>query len=415
MGFLQCLVFSDAPQEELSLLDLKSDLNLNANCDISQEAIHKKFTPNAVNFLKQVFSDLLLKHFQQQGDFTKNSKCFFTSINIKDSSKFSLPTEFAKVFPGYGGYKHGKSSLLNIQYEYDLLSGNWKSLEITSALRNDQQDSKETVGQIQEGSLNLRDLGYVTTTYLQAIEKQGAFYLNRLPKIGVYIKKQGKFEKLDWKKLDKEIKQNNLRYRDLEVYLGSKEKIGSRMIISPAPDNVKNERIRKSEQGGKRTNGYNISSEHKLKAGYNIFITNVPSEILSAEQVIQTYRLRWQIELVFKAWKSNLKVDKMKYVKLERMLCQLYAKFIWILLGSNLINIANHILGEHKPDKTCSPLKFFKTLKKLSQEIRALIQTPLIITQWLKERVILLIPSMVVEKRIKQPTHGQLIYHIFLS
>ena len=32
--------------------------------------------------------------------------------------------------------------------------------------------------------------------------------------------------------------------------------------------------------------------------------TNVPRSVLSARQVERTYRLRWQIELLFKEWKS---------------------------------------------------------------------------------------------------------------
>lgn len=73
---------------------------------------------------------------------------------------------------------------MNFQYEFDLFSGNWTSLELTKATRNDQTDSNETVNDIKQGSLNIRDLGYITPTYLKAVEKNIAYYINRLPKIG---------------------------------------------------------------------------------------------------------------------------------------------------------------------------------------------------------------------------------------
>jgi hypothetical protein len=37
---------------------------------------------------------------------------------------------------------------------------------------------------------------------------------------------------------------------------------------------------------------------------YTVLVTNVPRGILTARQVAELYRLRWQIELVFKEWKS---------------------------------------------------------------------------------------------------------------
>jgi hypothetical protein len=37
---------------------------------------------------------------------------------------------------------------------------------------------------------------------------------------------------------------------------------------------------------------------------FMVLLTNVPRRVLTARQVAETYRLRWQIELVFKEWKS---------------------------------------------------------------------------------------------------------------
>jgi len=33
-------------------------------------------------------------------------------------------------------------------------------------------------------------------------------------------------------------------------------------------------------------------------------MTNIPKEILSKEQIYETYSMRWQIEIMFKIWKS---------------------------------------------------------------------------------------------------------------
>jgi len=68
-------------------------------------------------------------------------KKYFKAINIKDSSKFSLPSIYNGHYPGFGNFSK-TNGVMNIQYEYDVLSGNWKAIELTSIKVNDQQESR---------------------------------------------------------------------------------------------------------------------------------------------------------------------------------------------------------------------------------------------------------------------------------
>jgi hypothetical protein len=61
----------------------------------------------------------------------------------------------------------------------------------------------------------------------------------------------------------------------MEVYIGKKDKLKTRLLISPVPGKIASERIRKAEQGGKRSDDYTISKEYRIKAHYNLYITNV--------------------------------------------------------------------------------------------------------------------------------------------
>ena len=412
-AFIKALVFNEVEHEQLSLLDLKCDLFEQAGCRISQEAIHKRFTPEAVSFIKAVFSQQLQAHLSPE---TKPIiyNDFFRSICIKDSTKFKLPVSYINSYPSYGSFNNA-SALMNIQYEYDLLTGEWHSLELTKATRNDQTDSKETIDKIIEGSLNIRDLGYITTTYLKAVENNHAYYLNRLPKIGVYKKNNQGCEPLSWEAIDKKMKKGKFKHLEFDVYLGKDNKIKTRMVIYPVPKDVANKRVRKAAQGGKRTEGYQISKEYKIKARYNIFITNVPGKIIPAEEIVNAYRLRWQIELIFKAWKSNLRIHKVKAVKKERMECQLIARLIWILLNSKMLAIANIALREKYPGMGCSPIKFFKQAKKLSQTLMATIENFELFYNWVKASIIPIIPYLAIEKRRKEKTHCEILDELFIS
>lgn len=52
--------------------------------------------------------------------------------------------------------------------------------------------------------------------------------------------------------------------------------------------------------------GHHLRAKTVEGAGYVIVLTTLPAQVLSAEQVLEMYRGRWQIELVFKRLKSIL-------------------------------------------------------------------------------------------------------------
>lgn len=412
-AFVKTLVFNEEDHHHLSLLDLKGQVFEHTRCHISPEALHKRFTPEAVAFLKALLSEQLSHHLALE-QLPAFDSCLFTGIHIKDSTKFKLPTAYQASYPGYGSFNK-TTSLMNIQYEYDLLSGQWRSLTLTSVRRNDQADSKATLEDLQEGSLNIRDLGYITPSYLKGVESQSAYYLNRLPQIGVYQYKHGSYQAIDWQDLDRKIKKAGLNILEVEVYLGKQEKLKTRMILVPVPEQVTNQRVRKARQGGKRANGYQVSKEYKLKVRYNIYISNVPQEVLAASQLVSAYTLRWQIELVFKTWKSHLHIHQIKAVKKERMECQLLAKLIWILLQSKLLQLLNHMVKTVHPTLGCSPPKFFKRARKFSQVFLRMIPQASSFSHWFKTSIIPIIPDLIIEQRKQKKTHCQLIYDVFLN
>lgn len=217
--FLTCLIFNESEQKDTSLLNLKLDFMEQHDCAVSRIAIHKRFNAKAVEYMKAV----LFQHIAQRFAPYDGLSSKFTSISIKDSTKFSIPKNLSMAYPGFNGFHPGQA-MMNLQYEFDLVSGDWKRFDITKATRNDQQDSKSTLDNIDRGGLLLRDLGYITMAFLNGVVKKEAYYVNRLPtSFNVYHKINGKVEKLDWVGIDKTMKKNNLDHIDLSVFLGKKE------------------------------------------------------------------------------------------------------------------------------------------------------------------------------------------------
>ncbi len=65
-------------------------------------------------------------------------------------------------------------------------------------------------------------------------------------------------------------------------------------------------------------------------------MTNIPEESLAATEMATLYKLRWEIELVFKSFKSNFQVDIIKGHSKNRVECFIISKLIAIMVTAVL-------------------------------------------------------------------------------
>jgi len=127
---------------------------------------------------------------------------------------------------------------------------------------------------------------------------------------------------------------------------------------------------------------------------------------LKSEEVIQLYRLRWQIELVFKSWKSLLDIHKVKAVKRERLECQLIAKFIWILLNWKIFQCIDAFVKKNSPEYACSIWKFFKQARQYGYALRNVTTGSMDVRDWCQIFILPIIKSLLIEpKKDKKPAY----------
>jgi hypothetical protein len=398
--FVNTLLFNENDMANTSLPDLTADLNQVYNIDISKEAMHKKFTPACVEFFKGLLAELLCGQLCKETT-GKTLPLHFARIKIKDSTKFSLPDNYNDDYKGYGNFSK-KNGLMSLQYEYDLVSSSWLSFEMTKGLRNDQKDSTETIGSITKGDLHVRDLGYITPAYLCAVVGKQAFFLNRLPPQCLILTKNR--QPVDWKKTDAHFKKHSLTNLELDVLIYEKNKIPCRLLIEPV-SNIEYCRRLKNAVDKAKSRGAVPSQLLKITLKYNLFITNVPSDILPFEVIRKTYYLRWQIELVFKSWKSFFKIDRIKKVKKERLECQLLAKLMWILINWELFRSLNKHLREQEKNQGVSLLIFFKRCIKFAASFRLVLLRHTSIISWLKLTYLPLIKDCLCDAPKNKQTH----------
>ena len=87
----------------------------------------------------------------------------------------------------------------------------------------------------------------------------------------------------------------------------------------------------------RREEGPAVTAEKLEAAEYVVLFTTTPASRLSTERCIDAYRLRWQVELQFKRWKSLCHFDKLPNYRDDTMLAWVTAK---LLLGLLLDRVA---------------------------------------------------------------------------
>lgn len=356
--FLDLVVFNSENLKYQSLNDLSVLLREEHGVAITKQSLHERFNGSAVQLLKKSMERLLRKQLDVEPYLLDLSG--INRILIKDSVCFQIDESMAADYPGSGG--DGSKAAVRIQFEYDLLSGNINDISLNAFNEQDASNSLATIDLLQPGDLVIRDLAYVGLQALKEMVIKSAFYLCRLgPNVKVYEDNGGERVEIHFSNLHRQMEKQGLSRIEKTVYIGQKENFKTRLIIHRLPAIEVEKRIRKVKSSNKKKGRNAPSPEYLARAHLNLFITNTTPETVPSKNVWSLYRLRWQIELAFKIWKSICDIEKVKKVKKHRLECYIYAKLILILLGWKVVWKTAQILFTLE-SKALSYYKSFKTL-----------------------------------------------------
>jgi hypothetical protein len=363
--FFDLLIYDVSSGIAKSLNQLAIEAMSEHDIGVSKQGIDKKFNDNTLSFLKLLIANQLTVELDHQIEAGWLSP--FNRVTIKDGTRFELPGDYKDYLPGSGGSASKAGACL--QFEFDLKSGHVIDLSLTPANRPDVRDAVEVLDTVESNDLVIRDLGYYAFSSFSNISSKGAFFISRLgSKTNVYEMKKDNLNKLDFKALYYEMKRHKLSRVYKDVFIGTEAKIPVRLAIELMPDAVYEQRMRKTCKIHKKK-GYQTSEEYKFMSRFNLFITNVSKETLPDEVVSALYRMRWQIELIFKIWKSVIGIHHTRKMKYKRWLCLLHFKLLLMIINWNIIMAHRNHLYRRK-GKLLSLNKCFKTLFDNSYRIR---------------------------------------------
>ncbi|PES62560.1 IS4 family transposase [Bacillus cereus] len=344
-----------------SLTQLCSCLEVSTGVLISPEGLNQRFNASAVKFLEQVLANLLTQRIHSTQEIIHQYTTIFKRIRILDSTTFQLPDKFSSYYQGSGGSSH--TAGVKIQLEYDLLSGKFLYVYVGEGRENDKTFGSKILKTIQPKDLYIRDLGYFDLHDLQKIHDKGAYYVSRLKlNSRIYrkndepeyfrngtVKKGTLYIRLDMEELMNQLPPGQT-LEISEAYIGQYQKLPARVIIHRLTKEQTEKRLKEQAKKEKKK-GITYKERSKRLSGINVYITNLSAKNVPTEHIHDLYSLRWQIEILFKIWKSFFQIQKCKEIKKERLECHLYGQLISILLcTSTMFKMRQLLLDKRKKE-----------------------------------------------------------------
>lgn len=348
------LIFS---KSNFSFRQWALQLSILIDQEVSFQLISKRCSLKCLHFVEKILERAIKKQLSplvKKGGFAKQ----FNRVLLEDSTCFYLSKSMLKAFDGAGN-KKSNVAMCKSHYCYDLLTMNTLSYRVTKINVNDALHSATILEHLEPNDLVLRDMGYLSNKVLRKISEMGAWFISK-------IKDNYKFylpntdTEFDLAKELKKVSQRGQNSFIKQLTIGKQKQLTATIVAVKLTEEQVNKRTRKyrKKNGAKKT----MSNSKKQLLEWSIFATNIEEEKIDTNQMFALYSLRWQIELMFKTWKSRFGIDTLlqKYTGNDpnKILILFYLSLIFCVIIFRPLFIKYDEIMAKKYGKTLSQQKF---------------------------------------------------------
>ncbi len=271
--------------------------------EVSHQAVEQRYSLRLVEFFRELFQQMTKQVVSSDTALAKLLERF-TEVIVIDSSVITLPDSQQENFRGCGGSYEGGKSALKLQTELELRGGELRCVQIEQGRSPDGASDRQHVA-FAPGSLRLADLGYFNLPVLKRIAASKAFFLTRLPHHTKIYFAAKKHDVVAW------LKSQGRMLVDTWIEIGSEARVQCRLIAWRVPEEVANRRRQKLIEKTRSKTGRAPTAESLASCDWELLVTNLPEDQLGVKEAVVLYRSRWQIELLFKRWKSLCLIDEL--------------------------------------------------------------------------------------------------------
>ena len=331
--YVQTLVFGWLDNPDATLDEL-TQTGVDIGLEISPQGLDQRFTQEGAECLHRVLEEAVNVVIAADPVAIPVLQRF-NGVYLQDASTIVLPDALGEIYPGCGGSTaKNTSASVKVHPRWDLNTGMLAGLCLQSG-REHERNSCLQPESLPPGSLWIVDLGYFSLKDYADLSFQGKHWLSRVNSQCNLYDDDGKL----WNLVDF-LEEHCHSEIDVHVLLGAKERLSCRLLAVRVPEAIAAVRRARLKVEARRK-GRKVSKRALKLAGWTVLCTEVPVELLSLREAFVLMGARWQIELLFKLWKDQCHVDEWRSEKPWRILCEVYAKLIaiiiqhWILLSGS--------------------------------------------------------------------------------
>lgn len=312
---------------------------------VSNQAIEQRFGEASVRLLRALL-DEVVGHVISSDAQVPKLLARFHGVYLQDGTVISLPAKLAPSWPR--STQTGQEAALRVQGRLDLRSGSLAGLWLQAG-REAERSGPALTTPLPVGSLFHGDMNYFTLSEMRERGKQGQYWVSQAKATLTLIDERGQC----WDLLSF-LRAHEGEQVDVDVVVGKRDRLPVRLIAvrvspeeaqrrrqrgksrithppkgcqAPVPGKRKSKEYRQGKRKGKK-----VSAARLRLADWTIVLSNVPRTLLTVQEALVLLRCRWQIELLWKLWKQHGKLDTWRSNKPERILTELLAKLIGLVI-----------------------------------------------------------------------------------
>ena len=262
----------------------------------------------------------------------------FPAVLLLDSTTVVLPDALATWWAGCGGSSpvHTQAAV-KLGVRLDLVTGQLDG-PCLSAGREQDRASALQHAPVPPGALRIADRGYWSLAVLTQICADGGHFLSYLPvQTHLYAAAHpAPLDLLAWLE-EHATGPAGARHCDAPLLLGKRAQLPVRLLAWEEPDATAARRADRLHRHARRKRESPPSAHALARTGGTLIVTSLGPDQLSAAEAQALLAARWQLELLFKCWKSCAQLDTWRSTNPTRIRCEVLAKTIGCVLQHWLV------------------------------------------------------------------------------
>jgi putative transposase len=323
------LVLGFGAGRERSLAGLRRAFERATRTTLAPSAFYDRFTPQLARFLRAVAVHLLGR-VAEPVRAPRGPLAAFRDVVAADATVIRLHDLLQRAFKACR--TNHTLAALKLHTVISVLGRGPRSVKITAERVHDGPVLR--VGKWVEGRLLLFDLAYFRFQLFSCIRRNGGFFIVRLKKsadpvvVGLHRRWRGRAVPMLGRRVSEFVDRLQRQVIDAEV------EVNVRRRAYAGVRHTDRERFRL------------VGVRDPATGEHHLYLTNIPPEKLSAEDVAQTYAARWAIELFFRELKRRYRIDDMPSTKRHIVEALVWAALITLIVSRELLAWLRHRLGQ---------------------------------------------------------------------